>query len=508
MSKWIKSRAPFLAAFAAIFFLSTFWALSSPISSVPDEPSHTVKAAAVVRGQLGGQPTRVDGGQALRVQVPAWVAETQSVTCFAFHPDVTPNCWNHSYTKSREVVGALTTAGNYNPVYYAIVGLPSLALDGKLGFYAMRVLSALLNSLLLAWPLTLALRRPNGRWLAGVVALAVTPMVLYLNGAINPNSLEFSGMISFTIGLLGVVDGPRERSRQPLILTVVGGALLANAKADGLLWLLFGTLAVLLLSGLRPFMAIFSRRSVWVGAVVLGLAVGFALWWVLNHTGDTKAFAGAGMPWWNGLLVMLDRTGDYNNGLIGYFGWLDTPAPTVVILAWEAVFIGLVAFALVRLTSRARLAVLLAVVALIIVPPLLQAALVTANGLIWQGRYSLALFALLAVVMGRAFEAGGRQWTATESNVFRVLATFLLAGQAYAFLWAMRRYVTGISVERSWFQMLTHPTWQPPLAWEIWVAAFGLVVAIGLVALWRRDHREAGSGRISINQPADAGRLD
>jgi len=489
VSIWSTGRAQFLASLAVLFFLSSFWALSSPISSVPDEPSHAVKAAAVVRGELGGQPTTADGGQALQVKVPAWIAETQAVTCFAFHPDVTPSCWNHKYTSSRAIVNSLTTAGSYNPVYYAIVGLPSLVLDGKLGFYAMRLLSALLNSLLVAGALVLALRRPNGRWLAGVVALAVTPMVLYLNGSINPNSLEFSAIIAFTVGLLGVVDRPTGASSRPVVMAVISGALLANAKADGILWLLLGALAVLLLSGTRAFFAIFRRGSVLLATAALGIAAGFALWWVVSHSGHNEAFVGAGMSWWNGLLIMLDRTGDYDSGLIGYFGWLDTPAPTVVILAWEAVFIGLVAFAMVRLKGRARLSVVLAVLALVIVPPVLQATVVTADGMIWQGRYDLALFALLAVVIGRAFDSGDSVWGGTESRVFRVVATFLLLGQAYAFLWAMRRYVTGISIERSWFQMLTHPAWQPPLSWQLWVIAFDLVVAMVIIALWRGSHR-------------------
>jgi hypothetical protein len=489
VNQWHKPLLEFLSAFAAVFLLSACWAFATPISAVPDEPSHAVKAAAVVRGQLGGKATTRLGGQEVLVSVPGWVAETQKVTCFAFHPDVTPSCWEHKYESSRKIVTAATTAGNYNPAYYAIVGLPSLVFDGKFGFYSMRLTSAALNALIIAAAFLLALRRCNGRWTAAAIAIAVTPMVLFLNGSVNPNSLEFSAMIGYVVGLRSVIDGPRRGFLPLLAFTVASGALLANAKSDGLLWVLLGTAAVVSLSGLRPFMNIFRRPTVLVAAGLLSISMAFAAWWIItNGAFGAEAFGGAGMPWWNGLLIMFDRTGDYASGVIGYFGWLDAPAPQVVIIAWEVISITLVVLSLIVLRGRGRVSVLGAVLALIIIPPVLQAAVLNTNGLVWQGRYNLALFALVAVVAGLAMGLSGRVWTLRESRALQVVAVVIAIGHAYAFLWALRRYVTGLSIERTWFQMVTHARWQPPLTWELWVIVFTAVCTAVVLALWQSLH--------------------
>ena len=48
----------FGVAFLAIFLPMLLWALASPLMSVPDEPSHAIRAAAVVRGEVANGPGR------------------------------------------------------------------------------------------------------------------------------------------------------------------------------------------------------------------------------------------------------------------------------------------------------------------------------------------------------------------------------------------------------------------------------------------------------------------
>ena len=48
---WSPLRV-WIVAFLAFFSLTAAWALASPLTAVPDEPSHMIKAAATVRGQL------------------------------------------------------------------------------------------------------------------------------------------------------------------------------------------------------------------------------------------------------------------------------------------------------------------------------------------------------------------------------------------------------------------------------------------------------------------------
>ena len=56
---------------AGLVVLSVLWAVASPLFSVPDEPAHYVKAAAVARGQLSGRTVQTDlGVDLLAVDVP------------------------------------------------------------------------------------------------------------------------------------------------------------------------------------------------------------------------------------------------------------------------------------------------------------------------------------------------------------------------------------------------------------------------------------------------------
>ncbi|WP_232083325.1 DUF2142 domain-containing protein, partial [Arthrobacter sp. SO5] len=104
--------------------LTTLWALASPLMSVPDEPAHAIKAAAVARGQLSADTHGKQGDPAV-VVVPAYFAELGPQTCTAFRPDLTAACAPQLDPTHRGPVTAATTAGNYNPFYYMLVGLPS-----------------------------------------------------------------------------------------------------------------------------------------------------------------------------------------------------------------------------------------------------------------------------------------------------------------------------------------------------------------------------------------------
>src|SRR5690606_17570297 len=87
----------------------------------------------------------------------------------------------------------------------------------------------------------------------------------------------------------------------------------------------------------------------------------------------------------------------YAFGMVGQFGWLDTPTTEFTAFAWSAVAGGLVLAGLILLRSR-RLAFAVALLAAaILLPAIVQAAYVTGGGVVWQGRYLLPLFACLVV---------------------------------------------------------------------------------------------------------------
>jgi hypothetical protein len=70
-------------AFLAIYLLiAGLWAIGTPPMSSVDEPSHAIKAAAVVRGQLSGDQAGLRVGTGV-VQVPRLFLESQSLVCTA-----------------------------------------------------------------------------------------------------------------------------------------------------------------------------------------------------------------------------------------------------------------------------------------------------------------------------------------------------------------------------------------------------------------------------------------
>ncbi|HYI32418.1 MAG TPA: DUF2142 domain-containing protein [Glaciibacter sp.] len=482
----------YLSSFAILLGLSLCWVVASPLSSVPDEPSHAIKAAAVVRGQLSGEATRA-AGQTLEVRVPQWVAVGHELTCYAFRPEITPNCATIDFTGGSRTVETLTSAGNYNPVYYAIVGLPSLVTEGKFGLYAMRLTSAMLSCLFLAAMFAAAIQLRRSRWLVLAASVSITPMVLYLNGGINPNSLEFAtvGAIFTNLALLLERSGDRRIYPQTVVWIALGAALLANTKALSLLWLLIVVVVTFWQSGFSPLARVVKNAWFWGGAALIGLASAFALWWVVSANSlESQPFAGAGSTFFQGLQTMFDRTFEYTNGLVGYFGWLDTPAPAGVLALWGLLVGTLLISALAFGSGRMLHALVFAIASYILLPPLLQAAVVTEQGFIWQGRYVLALFIIVLLAAGRTLDArfGQARGPALDRIVLWAVVLMALA-HTYAFVWALRRYVSGLGTGLNWTDMIRNPAWQPPLGWFTWSVIYVVMVALAAWALYRLYRR-------------------
>lgn len=70
---------------------------------------------------------------------------------------------------------AYTSAGNYNPMYYAVAGLPSLFLTGAKAIYAMRIVGGLLSVAFLAVALTALASLQRWKLPLFVGSIAVTP---------------------------------------------------------------------------------------------------------------------------------------------------------------------------------------------------------------------------------------------------------------------------------------------------------------------------------------------
>ncbi|WP_165397275.1 DUF2142 domain-containing protein [Microterricola gilva] len=516
-----RPRTLFWVSWLLASLLSIAWAIATPISASPDEPAHMVKAASVVRGQLVGEPSAL--GHV--VQVPAYVAATHAETCFAFHPAVTADCVDALAGDGNALVDSTTTAGLYNPVYYVLVGWPSLIFQNEAGLYAMRAVSAVLFSLFLALTvLTVSGWRRPALPLAAL-AIAVPPMLIFLGGSVNPNAVETTATLAAFAGMLGVALHPsRSLLVQRSMIVLAGSAMAANTRGLSPLWVLLAIAIPLLLIGWSGIRELLRRRPVQWAIAGTAAAALFALSWLFGSSSLTAAveqednfqtFPGVGTHPLAGFVMTLRETFGYAQGMIGNFGWLDTPAPLGTYALWAALSgaIVLAAFSILRGRSALFAAVLTA--CFVFLPPIIQGIYITAGGLIWQGRYNLPLFAIavlgivavLSSARNTASPVEERPQTRSAFNRLTLLVWALWAAAQFAcFAEALRRYAVGST--GSWKKLVLDPEWAPPGGTALWLTASALLLGSTAWLAWTAGRRlDANSPVVAATETIRADKL-
>lgn len=477
--RWIV----FSMAWLLFSLLTASWSFATPIAASPDEPAHIVKAASVVRGQLVGEASFL--GHV--VQVPRYIASTQSETCFAFKPDVTADCAAPLPGAGGDIVDGTTTAGLYNPVYYALVGWPSLLTSDASGIYAMRIVSGVLTSLFLAFSAMLACSWTRNRLPLAAIALATPPMVLFLAGSVNPNGIETATTLAVFTGMLTISlrPDPAQLTERSMIV-LAAAALAVNSRGLSPLWIAFAVLLPLILLNWSQIRALLGKPAVLTAAGGTALAAAFAVFWLMHSSSLTSAinnqdsfqqFPGVGESSLTGFTLILRETLGYAQDMIGNFGWLDTAAPQSVYFVWS-VFVGallIAAFALLR--GRALLLAITLTAAFTLVPAIIQGFYVTGGGLIWQGRYALPLFTYL--VFGVAALVSVRIGSVPRP-VMRRLALFAWScwaiAQYFSFAFALRRYSVGF--DGAWRDLLFAAEWNAPGGNLLWLGVFAALLAV------------------------------
>lgn len=478
----------FLVSFALLFGLGAIWSFATPHMGVPDEPAHVIRAAAVVRGDIIPRQS-ANKPYISEVDVPAWAAGAHALPCFAFDPNIPASCQPEP-ANDDSITAAQTSAGINGPGYYAIVGLPSLVLDGASAFYAMRLVNVAVTAALLAAAFMALSQLPRARWSYLALAVAVTPMALYLMGAVNPNSVEFSSAAAVFATLVVVVRTPSpgwllwERAA----IVVMGATLLVNTRSISLLWLALVIALALLVARRDHLLALLRRPATWLMAGLSAVVVVLMFIWFTRPHSDFTVEGSTLYPLIGGNFVlgsqvMLDRNLEFAVGWIGLFGWVDTPSPTLSVLIWCTVIVGLIAASVLFGRGRARLVTVLFVIAAVGIPVVIQGILLPDYGFIWQGRYMMAIYICMMIVAGIALdEAPMLLPEPARRRIIIVLIAAIAIGNLVSFLWVLRRYVVGGG---TWSQMLLSPAWQPPLTWIGLGSLFALVVAAAAVVLAR-----------------------
>jgi hypothetical protein len=495
------------AAFGVLWVAVAAWSFASPLGSAPDEPAHLARAASLVRGQILGTPLR-HPPKALKsmviVEVPQVLAIiSNDVACFQFKPVVPAGC-QKPVVGSPKNVPLLTYVGRYPPLYYALVGLPTLVMVSAKGIYAARLVSGALSAALLALAIT-SVRRCRGAPLLGAgLAVAMTPMVLYLAAVINPTGLEISAAVSAWAAAMALAsEGPRQVSASTV--AAFGGSLvvLILTRALSPAWAVLITAAFVAIGPATPLRDLLKRRYVrgWlVGCAAAGLA---ALAWDLfadPFLTEPGSALPPGASETNIVVMAVERLGLLVTSSIGFFGWLDTVSPYGVIVAWLAA-LGAVFLVGCCLARRRGAAVAIgALVAWLVVPVVVAISHARQDGILGQGRDYLGLAVgvpiVAAVVAGQRF-ADRRATMRFSTAVIALLA----ACQVVDFYGALRRNTVGSNGPLNAFATVKG-VWHPAVPGPVLVVAFTLAMVAFAVLLSRAAAVQPAAVQPAAVQPA------
>ncbi len=465
-------RRPWIVAFLLFFLLGAAWAAAGPLLSGSDEGAHAIKAAAVVRGELHGAKTGSQGRPWL-VHVPGPFARAQEpfTLCYLYAVGRAGSC-GLSLGGPTATEPVNTQFGAYPPLYYLVVGLPSLAWPSALGVYLMRLLSVAVTSAFLASALTSALSWRRSRMLVLGLGIAIVPNVTYLGGVLTDSGLEISSAICLWVSaLVFVLDPPADGGARLLARAGVSASALALARPLSPLWLAVIAATIVALCDRGRLQAVLRRRDVRVWASVVAVATGLALAWTLSVGVSVLGYAA--LARWSRphiAAVVLGNTGTYIRQMVGLFGFDNVAAPLFTfVICWSLA--SLLVLAAVALARRRQLLVLIALVgATILLPVALDVLEARKLGYLWQGRYSLPLATglplLAAFIVGKA-----RAQIEQKHRVVTlgVIAAIVVA-HVGAFVWFLRHFMWG---RGQW--SLLHSQWEPPIPGIALVIAFGAV---------------------------------
>jgi len=452
------------------------------------------------------QPTAV-----VAVRVPeSFAADASLSLCFRFRPNVPAGCAHGLSGRSTEV-RARTYVGRYPPLYFLLVGAPSLLWSTNTAVYGMRLLSVAWSALLLGLAVAVAAVLSRSRLLVAAVALAATPMTVFLASTVNPNGLEISAAIAtWTTGVVLVLEHRRRPPSALVAACAASASVLVLCRGLSPLWL--AVIAVTLVALVPRAVGELGRhRQVQIGlAVVAAVGVVAVVFILAAHTLAVLP-AGAPVGHYRSSVGVFTASLGYithtYNQAVGTFGWLDTPSPTFVVLCWAAA--AALVVVLGALTASRRLSLVLA--GLLVVSVLLPTAVVASQarhlGVTWQARYGMPLYAggplVGAAIMGRNADGTPRR-RGSGFALPGVLVIVVAAAQLVDFVWALRRYTVGMG--STWFLLArVRGGWAPPVpALLLLVAALGVTLAYGwwLRMLTRPPGRRGRPGPHGRAEPA------
>lgn len=492
IARW-RDRSGLLIA--SVVIVTLCWIMGNPRSSGPDEPSHMIASASLVRGDREGRvnpdPNPNVAGTHL-VEVPGMVGQPDP-GCWAFHPEIPVACASTQplSTTSRELP---TASYNYPPWALLLPGLASFVPSAGGYAYLARLFNAAIPIVLVAGSLVALQRRRSV--LAASALLGVTPIAWFTFGFVSPSAVAIGGGLALWTGLL--VD----RSRLATWLTVGGWAAVLLPRRDGAVWATVIVLAACLLISMRPY-DVWRRLDPWARWTIVAIAPLPLLTPIINGELDSNmllpfaplaivvvdllarthqrmtstagrralvgysligaalaaialVLVGPGDVHAETVRIVVANTGDHLRQLVGILGWLDTPVPAVAVFLFWAMIGGLALVAALEY-MRSALVYLAGLAAAVAVAWLLELGQSADYGNYWQGRYTMPFAVGLPLVL--AWRPTGVDWLGDRAAPIVAWSGWVVSN--VAFVAAQQRW--GVGVNGSWYPW-DWDTWGAPIA--------------------------------------------
>lgn len=452
-----------------LFVALVAWGFSSPAASSPDDDFHMASIWCGL-GEREGL-CEASGDPATRL-IPGDVI---NAPCFAFHPELTAECWapgNHDLFESAR----LNASALYPPLFYAVMAVFA-GEDVQVSVLAMRTANAALVVGLLTAVFWALPRHMRPAFVVSATATAV-PLGLFLYASTNPSSWALLAATTVWITLLGAT---RASGRRQIVLTglaVIAAVLGAGARADAAAFALLGVAVAALLGARKGRDMVIPAVG---AALVVVVSVGFYL------SADQSRAVVAGLPN-DSPPLSLSEHGSNLLGIPGLWtgalgtwglGWVDTDLPAIVPVLTTAVAFGAVFLGIRRVALRRGLALTLSLAAMWGVPFVLLAQSHARVGEIVQPRYVLPLLVIFVGVASLTDDDAVSHWRGPR---FWVAAAALSVAAAVALLFNLRRHVVGtddgltaIFGGSEWWWMGVP---SPLIVWAIGAAAFAAALVL------------------------------
>lgn len=456
----MSRRLCFWGSFTLIAVLGALWVIVTPMMGEPDEAAHAQRAAAVGQGQLrwSSRYTEVDDEQTYvrtytEVQVPKAYADLdQLVPRFLF--SLQPASSAPPIPTGTETATARVYTGTYPPFAYLGIGWLTRVAPAPVALYLMRMLGMLACAALLASGFVAA-RDADASGITVVGALAaLTPTLLWQSAGIGPTGLELCAAWCLWSSLLALFSPahPPEAALEGRLddrmvwRAVIAATVLVTARPLGPGYGLAVVVVVSIAAARRERSAeLVARGSTRIGLVVVGLAAVAAIAWdlVAHPFGAIMGRPLPGLPLANGLVESAIRVPRRMTQMIGVLGWLDTPVPTIAVVAWGVVVVALFVAGMWFGDARRRIALALLAVAVLVGPVVAEAMDAASFGFVWQGRYTLPLAAGIPILGAWSVGRSRRAERLVSSGAPAVMIIGLVTVHVLAVAVALTRWNTG-----------------------------------------------------------------